>query len=140
MIGFDEALAHQIEAGADLFLMPSSYEPSGLNQLYSMRYGTPPVVRATGGLADTVVDATPEALAAGRATGFVFVAQTADAFRDAVRRGMNLYREQSDGWRGVVRAGMTADWSWDRSAAEYVRLYERLAGQGDKGGRPAWRT
>ena len=140
VIGFDEALAHLIEAGADLFLMPSSYEPSGLNQLYSMRYGTPPVVRATGGLADTVVDATPEAMAAGRATGFVFVAQTADAFRDAVRRGMNLYREQSDGWRGVVRAGMTADWSWDRSAAEYVRLYERLAGQGDKGGRPAWRT
>ncbi len=139
-IGFDEPLAHQIEAGADLFLMPSLYEPSGLNQLYSMHYGTPPVVRATGGLADTVVDATPEALAAGRATGFVFVAHTPAAFRDAVRRGMNLYREQSDGWRRLVRAGMTADWSWDRSAAEYVRLYERLAGQGDKEGRPAWRT
>ncbi len=74
LIGFDEALAHQIEAGADLFLMPSFYEPSGLNQLYSMHYGTPPVVRATGGLADTVVDATPQALAAGTATGFVFVA------------------------------------------------------------------
>ena len=140
VIGFDEALAHQIEAGADLFLMPSLYEPSGLNQLYSMRYGTPPVVRATGGLADTVVDATPEALAAGRATGFVFTANTPDAFRGAVRRGMNLYREQSDDWRRVVRAGMTADWSWDRSAAEYVRLYERLAGQGDKEGMAAWRT
>jgi len=140
VIGFDEALAHQIEAGADLFLMPSLYEPSGLNQLYSMRYGTPPVVRATGGLADTVVNATPEALAAGLATGFVFVANTVEAFSDAVRRGVSHYREQSDGWRRIVRAGMTADWSWDRSAAEYVRLYERLAGQGNKEERPAWRT
>ncbi len=138
LIGFDEPLAHQIEAGADLFLMPSFYEPSGLNQLYSMHYGTPPVVRATGGLADTVVDATPQALAAGTATGFVFVPYQAEALLDAVRRGINLYREQSDAWRGLVRAGMTADWSWDRSAAEYVRLYERLtasAGQGDKGTR-----
>ena len=138
LTGFDEALAHQIEAGADLFLMPSFYEPSGLNQLYSMHYGTPPVVRATGGLADTVVDATPQALAAGTATGFVFVPYQADALLDAVRRGVNLYREQSDAWRGLVRAGMRADWSWDRSAAEYVRLYERLvgtAGQGDKGTR-----
>ena len=87
VIGFDEPLAHQIEAGADLFLMPSLYEPSGLNQLYSMHYGTPPVVRATGGLADTVVDATPETLAAGTATGFVFIALPADALLDAVRRG-----------------------------------------------------
>ena len=87
-IGFDEPLAHQIEAGADLFLMPSFYEPSGLNQLYSMHYGTPPVVRATGGLADTVVDATPETLAAGKATGFVFVPYSADALlrRRAPRR------------------------------------------------------
>ena len=126
---FDESLAHQIEAGSDLFLMPSFYEPSGLNQLYSMRYGTPPVVRATGGLADTVVDATPAALAAGTATGFVFVPYMADALLDAVRRGLNLYHEQSDAWRGLVRAGMRADWSWDRSAAEYVGLYERLVGK-----------
>src|SRR5689334_24360303 len=82
--GFSEALAHQIEAGADLFLMPSLYEPSGLNQLYSMRYGTPPVVRATGGLADTVVDASPANLEAGTATGFSFQAYTPDAFLDAV--------------------------------------------------------
>jgi starch synthase len=129
LIGFDEPLAHQIEAGADLFLMPSFYEPSGLNQLYSMHYGTPPVVRATGGLADTVVDATPQNLAAGTATGFVFVPHRAEALLDAVRRGINLYREQSDAWRGLVRAGMTADWSWDRSAAEYVRLYEWLTGR-----------
>jgi starch synthase len=130
LIGFDEPLAHQIEAGADLFLMPSFYEPSGLNQLYSMHYGAPPVVRATGGLADTVVDATPEALAAGTATGFVFTPYRASDLLDAVRRGVNLYREQSDAWRGLLRAGMKADWSWDRSAAEYVRLYERLAGVG----------
>jgi len=129
LIGFDEPLAHQIEAGADLFLMPSFYEPSGLNQLYSMHYGTPPVVRATGGLADTVVDATPQNLAVGTATGFVFVPYQADALLDAVRRGINLYREQSDAWRGLVRAGMRADWSWDRSAAEYVRLYKHLNGE-----------
>src|SRR5439155_19714751 len=83
-LGFDEALAHQIEAGADLFLMPSLYEPSGWNQRYSMKYGTVPVVRATGGLADTVVDCTPQTLAADRATGFSFVALTADALRETV--------------------------------------------------------
>src|SRR6202011_6010580 len=77
---FSEVLAHQIEAGADIFLMPSLYEPGGLNQLYSLAYGTVPVVRATGGLADTIVDATPENLAAGRATGFSFIANYAGAF------------------------------------------------------------
>jgi starch synthase len=124
-LGFEEALAHQIEAGADAFLMPSLYEPSGLNQLYSMRYGTVPVVRATGGLADTVVDCTPETLAADRATGFTFVAYNPDGLLTAVHRARDLFR-QPEQWLRVVRAAMRQDWSWDRSAAEYEQLYQKL--------------
>ncbi len=123
---FDEALAHRIEAGADMFLMPSRYEPSGLNQLYSLRYGTPPVVRATGGLADTVTDTNPQTLAAGTATGFSFVPPTADALREATLRAMALYRDRPEDWRRVMATGMRQDWSWDHSAGEYERLYERL--------------
>lgn len=126
--GFDEALAHRIEAGSDLFLMPSLYEPSGLNQLYSMRYGTPPVVRATGGLADTVVDAHAATLADGTATGFAFVPCTADALRDTVERALMLYRERPQQWLQIIATAMRQDWSWDRSATEYVRLYERIVG------------
>lgn len=126
LLGFDEPLAHRIEAGADLFLMPSEYEPSGLNQLYSMKYGTPPVVRATGGLADTVVDCTPETLAADRATGFAFLPHTPAALAEAVARALDLYRHRPDDWLKVVRCGMRQDWSWDRSAAEYEALYRRL--------------
>ncbi len=125
-LGFDEALAHQIEAGSDAFLMPSIYEPSGLNQLYSMRYGTPPVVRATGGLADTVVDCTPQTLAADAATGFSFGPPAVDVFLDTVRRALALYHDRPDDWLRVVRCGMRQDWSWDRSAAEYERLYHAL--------------
>jgi starch synthase len=124
--GFDEGLAHRIEAGADVFLMPSRYEPSGLNQLYSLRYGTVPVVRATGGLADTVTDTTPETLAAGTATGFSFVSPSAEALRDAALRALALYRDRPGDWLRVMTNGMRQDWSWDRSAAEYERLYERL--------------
>jgi starch synthase len=124
--GFDEGFAHRIEAGVDLFLMPSLYEPSGLNQLYSMRYGTPPVVRATGGLADTVVDTTLGTLANGTATGFSFQAFTGDALFEAAERGIALYRGQTDTWRQVLATAMRADWSWDRSAAEYERLYQLL--------------
>ncbi len=124
-LGFDEAVAHQIEAGADAFLMPSLFEPCGLNQMYSMKYGTPPVVRATGGLADTVVDATPENLAAGRATGFRFAAYSPEALLNAVRRALALYRRPDD-WLRLMRAGMRQDWSWGRCAGEYEKLYERL--------------
>jgi starch synthase len=123
-VGFEEGLAHRIEAGADLFLMPSLYEPSGLNQLYSMRYGTVPVVRSTGGLADTVVDCTPQALAEDRATGFRFVAYTPDELLATVGRAVALYRDRPGQWLQVVRCGMRQDWSWDRSAAEYERLYD----------------
>jgi starch synthase len=125
---FDEALAHRIEAGADMFLMPSLFEPSGLNQLYSMRYGTLPVVRATGGLADTVVDTTPATLANDRAMGFSFGPVSAEAFAGAIRRALDLYRNQPGAWRKVMRNAMRADWSWQRSAAEYERLYKKAAG------------
>jgi starch synthase len=125
-IGFDEVLAHQIEAGADVFLMPSLYEPSGLNQLYSLKYGTVPVVRATGGLADTVTDTTPETLAARTATGFRFVPYAADALQQAVHRALALYRDQPDHWLQVVQNGMRQDWSWDRSAKQYEQVYASL--------------
>jgi starch synthase len=123
-LGYEESLAHQIEAGVDFFLMPSQYEPCGLNQLYSLRYGTVPVVRATGGLADTVVDATPANLAAGKATGFSFVPFTADALFEAIRRGLAMYREQPETFRSVQAAGMHQDWSWNRSAGEYQNVYQ----------------
>jgi starch synthase len=125
-VRFDEGLAHQIEAGSDLFLMPSLYEPSGLNQLYSLKYGTPPVVRATGGLADTVTDTNPTTLAAGTATGFSFGPYSVEAFREALWRGCQLYWNQPDDWHQVMRTGMQQDWSWDRSAAEYERLYHKM--------------
>jgi len=125
-LGFNEALAHKIEAGSDLFLMPSRYEPCGLNQMYSQKYGTPPVVRATGGLADTVVNATEENLKADRATGFSFDADTPSALYDTVKWALELYRTRPADFRKVVSRAMAQDWSWDRSAAEYEALYRRL--------------
>ena len=128
-LGQDEGLAHQIEAGADMFLMPSHYEPCGLSQLYSLRYGTVPIVRATGGLSDTVVEATPERVEDGTATGFTFVAMTATAFLATVERALALYTSQPDRWLRLVKNGMRQDWSWRRSAAEYEKLYRKLAGR-----------
>jgi starch synthase len=119
----DEPLAHQVEAGADIFLMPSRYEPCGLNQLYSLKYGTVPIVRATGGLADTVTDATPATLTAGTATGFTFLAQTPAAFFETCQRAMQMLRDQPLLWQQVQRTGMAQDWSWNRSAEEYIRMY-----------------
>jgi starch synthase len=128
---FDEPLAHRIEAGSDLFLMPSRYEPCGLNQLYSLRYGTIPVVRKTGGLADTVVDATPLNLADGKADGFLFEPASSHELLTTVRLALKLFREK-DGWYRMMRTGMAADFSWDRSAREYEKLYhlavEKAAG------------
>ncbi len=118
-----EPLAHQIEAGADIFLMPSEYEPCGLNQLYSLKYGTVPVVRRTGGLADTVVDATPENLAARTATGFAFVPFAQAPFAEALGRAVAMYRGDPLRWRQLQETGMRQDWSWARSAAEYERVY-----------------
>lgn len=120
---FDEKLSHLIEAGADVFLMPSQFEPCGLNQLISMRYGTPPVVRATGGLEDTVTDADDAALRDGTATGFKFKESTEAALEAAVRRALALYDDPAR-FDAVRRAGMTSDWSWERSAREYLTLFE----------------
>jgi len=125
-LGFDEGLAHRIEAGADFFLMPSAYEPSGLNQLFSLRYGTPPVVRATGGLADTVTDTHIQTLRNQTATGFRFNRYHPDDLWRAIERAIGLYRSYPDEWGRVIRNGMKQDWSWDRSAGEYERLYRRM--------------
>ncbi|HEY3247928.1 MAG TPA: glycogen synthase GlgA [bacterium] len=122
-LGFDNRLAHWIEAGADMFLMPSRYEPSGLNQLYSLRYGTVPVVRRTGGLADSIIDATPAALADGTANGFVFDDATPAALLAAVRRALAAFADPAV-WARIVGAGMRADFSWAKAAAQYRRLYE----------------
>ena len=116
-IGYDNALAHKIEAGADIFLMPSLYEPSGLNQMYSLRYGTVPVVRATGGLDDTVDDE----------TGFKFQEYSGAALLAALRAALAAYK-QPFLWTEIMRAGMRKDYSWQASAGEYSALYRRLAG------------
>jgi starch synthase len=133
VFAFDESLAHQVEAGADIFLMPSKYEPAGLNQLYSLKYGTVPVVRSTGGLADTITDCTPETLAAGKATGFCFLAYTPAAFLGALQRALDLYRQSPAQWLEVMRNGMRQDWSWDRIAVDYERLYTLLSEQAGNG-------
>jgi starch synthase len=124
IIGFDESLAHQIEAGSDIFLMPSRFEPCGLNQMYSLMYGTLPIVRNVGGLADSVVDVTPETIQAGTATGFVFDDYSSTALGTTVARALELYRKQ-DVWKKVMTNGMSQDWSWTKSAHHYVETYHK---------------
>ncbi len=121
-IGYDEPLAHLIEAGSDIFLMPSRFEPCGLNQMYSLRYGTPPVVYRTGGLADTVVDADAVTLADATANGFVFDVPDVAAFLDAIRRALSLYAQPA-AWRRVQQAGMGRSFDWRDSAGHYLALY-----------------
>ena len=123
LLGFSELTAHWIEAGGDMFLMPSRYEPCGLNQLYSLRYGTVPIVRSTGGLADTITDY-EEAGSGGEANGFAFEDYGKEALLDAVRRALRLYKDR-EAWRSLMRTGMRQDWSWDRSAREYCNAYRR---------------
>jgi starch synthase len=125
LITFSEEWAHRIEASADMFLMPSHYEPCGLNQQYSLLYGTVPVVRATGGLKDTV-----EEYNAGTdsGTGFLFTDCTTDAFLEAVERAVNVFRGDPEAWERVQRRGMQLDLSWDASADAYRGLYDRLLG------------
>jgi starch synthase len=123
--GFHDGLAHKIEAGSDLFLMPSAYEPCGLNQMYSMHYGTIPVVRKTGGLADTVVDM-EEATQRTHPTGFTFEKYEARAFWKAIERALRTYRKDKTSWRQMQMTGMKKDFSWDRSAVEYAQLYEKV--------------
>jgi starch synthase len=123
--GFDEPLSHLIEGGADIFLMPSRFEPCGLNQMYSQRYGTPPVVRRTGGLADSVVDCTPQSLAAGEASGFVFEEATVRSFLRAVQRAVATWH-QPQAWRRLQRIAMSRDFGWSSSARRYVALYQSM--------------
>lgn len=122
-LGYDESSAHLLEAGTDLFLMPSRFEPCGLNQMYSQRYGAVPVVRRVGGLADTVVDADPAHLAAGTATGIVFDEPTPAALLLAIQRGLALFQDKA-AWRRVQAAGMNKEFSWEASAQRYLELYE----------------
>jgi len=124
-IAYDETLAHQMVAGADMILLPSRFEPCGLTQLYGLRYGTVPVVRRVGGLADTVVDASAAALAGDSATGFVFGPATSQALADAVQRSVDLYRQGAP-WRTVMRRGMAQDFSWDHAAQDYMALYRTV--------------
>lgn len=123
--GYSNPLAHRIEAAADVFLMPSRYEPCGLNQMYSQRYGTIPVVRTTGGLADTV---SPYDRAADTGTGFVFEHFTAAGLAWALRYALWLYRRDRRAWTRIMRRGMERDFSWDRQVERYVEVYQRLVG------------
>lgn len=120
-VAYDNALAHKIEAGSDMFLMPSRYEPCGLNQIYSLKYGTVPIVRATGGLDDTIESWNPRT---GKGTGFKFNDYNGEVLLLTVKEALHAYRDQSS-WQILMRNGMAKDFSWNASAKEYVRVYER---------------
>lgn len=124
-IGYDEAMSHRFMAGADVFLVPSRFEPCGLTQLYALRYGTLPLVRKVGGLGDTVIDASPENLKSEKATGFVFDLATLPAFLGCVRQACALYGDPTT-WLQVQRRAMGQDFSWNDSAANYESLYRSL--------------
>lgn len=120
---FSDPLAHRIEAGCDMFLMPSKYEPCGLNQMYSLKYGTPPVVHSTGGLADTIVDTTPQTLANKTATGFSFEDELPSRFEEALQRACDAFADKPV-WQQLVETGMQQDFSWARSTRRYEQLYQ----------------
>ena len=119
-IAFDNALAHKIEAGSDMLLMPSRYEPCGLNQIYSLKYGTVPIVRATGGLDDTIQDFDPMS---GEGNGFKFQDYSPSALLKAIQRALQIYRQRAV-WKKLMMQGMSADFSWERSAKAYVKIYQ----------------
>jgi starch synthase len=121
-IAHDEALAHQIQGGADILLMPSHFEPCGLTQLYALKYGTIPVVHATGGLEDTVENYNPQT---GDGTGFKFASYTAVALVDAVHQAILLHKQPKK-WQKLMRQAMARDFSWSASAKEYEKLYAAL--------------
>jgi starch synthase len=125
-IGYDETLSHRIEAGADIFLMPSRFEPCGLNQMYSLRYGTVPVVHRSGGLADTVVDCHDASLADGTANGFTFDHADTGGLLYATHRALQAWRNPPV-WQQLQRRGMGQDWSWARSALAYQQLYQQAS-------------
>jgi len=121
-IKYDDALAHKVEAGSDMFLMPSRYEPSGLNQMYSLKYGTVPVVRATGGLEDSVEEWDAET---GTGTGFKFYGYRPQDLMAAVDRALTAFLDK-DGWRKLMRNGMAKDYAWEHPAREYVEVYNEV--------------
>src|SRR5205085_7181133 len=121
-IAYDNMLAHKIEAGADMFLMPSRYEPCGLNQIYSLKYGTVPIVRATGGLDDTIE---PWDARTGKGTGFQFHDYISEALLLTIKEALTAYRDQTS-WQVLMRNGMRKDFSWNTSAREFGKVYERV--------------
>ena len=124
-IGYDEEIAHWVEAGSDAFLMPSRFEPCGLNQMYSQAYGTPPIVSPTGGLADTVTDTTPTTIADGSASGFYIEDLTVESLVKAINSAVEHYSELEH-WQQIQKQGMNKDFSWSNSAKEYIFLYQDL--------------
>ena len=130
-VGYDEGLSHLGYAASDFTLVPSRFEPCGLNQMYSQRYGTPPLVHATGGLLDTVVDCTPATLADGSASGFLFHTMTPGNFLAAIRRVSIAYRDKPV-WRRLQKNGMAKDFSWRLSAAAYREIYLSLLSRPSK--------
>jgi starch synthase len=128
VIGFSEEISHQIEAGADMFIMPSRFEPCGLNQMYSQCYGTPPIVHATGGLVDSVVDCTESTLNDGTASGFLFDDMTDENLYDVIRRAINLYHDKNK-WKALCKNCMSKDFSWKRSAEAYHEVYLKILGR-----------
>jgi starch synthase len=125
ILGYDEALSHLMQGGADAILIPSRFEPCGLTQLYGLRYGTVPIVARTGGLSDTIIDANDAALAAGVATGFQFTPVTAESLTATLNRALKCFRDPA-AWRALQKRGMAADVSWQRPAAQYAALYRSL--------------
>jgi starch synthase len=121
-VAYDNAIAHKIEAGADMFLMPSKYEPCGLNQIYSLKYGTVPIVRATGGLDDTIE---PFESRTGKGTGFKFSEYSGEALLQTIRAALVAFEDKA-GWQKLMRNGMSKDFSWNASAREYVRIFEKV--------------
>lgn len=122
-LGYSETMAHRVEAGSDIFLMPSRYEPCGLNQMYSLRYGTLPLVTNTGGLADTVIDSSPENIASGEANGFVMPLSDTKTLLTTMHRAVDLYGDQSI-WSNIQKTAMNGDFSWKISAERYLSLYQ----------------
>jgi starch synthase len=125
-IGYNEPLSHQIMAGCDMFIMPSRFEPCGLNQLYGLAYGTPPIVNATGGLADSVIDSNAAHLANKTANGFVMVEASAGGLLASITRALEMYRHDKNTWLQIQKTGMSQNLSWDKSAQEYYALYQTL--------------
>jgi starch synthase len=125
-IGYNEPLSHQIMAGCDIFVMPSRFEPCGLNQLYGLAYGTPPIVNATGGLADSVIDSNADNIKNKTANGFVMIKTSTDALLNCIERALNLFTNDAKTWRQIQKNGMSQNLSWDHSALEYLAVYQKL--------------